>query len=237
VLLLVVLGGVMVLAPEFVYLRDNFGTRMNTVFKFYYQAWMLWSLAAAYASALLLRKGSWAARIVVALVIVMGLAYPALAYLDKTDNFRPAEGYSLDASRYLRTYQPNEAAAIDWLADVPDGVVAEAVGGQYSSYARVSTYSGQPSVLGWPGHEGQWRGGYTEVGTRQADIRTLYETADWQIALDIIRQYNIKYIYIGGLESTSYAVNPLKFEQHLQVGFQQADVQIFVVPELLLTEP
>jgi uncharacterized membrane protein len=75
------------------------------------------------------------------------------------------------------------------------------------------------------------------VGTRQADIRTLYETADWQIALDIIRQYNIKYIYIGGLESTSYAVNPLKFEQHLQVGFQQADVQIFVVPELLLTEP
>jgi YYY domain-containing protein len=237
VMLMVVLGGVMVLAPEFVYLRDNFGTRMNTVFKFYYQAWMLWSLAAAYASALLLRKGSWVSRIVVALVIVMGLTYPALAYLDRTGNFKPAEAYSLDAGRYLRTYQPNEAAAIEWLAGAPGGTVAEAVGGQYSSYARVSTYSGQPAVLGWPGHEGQWRGGYTEVGTREQDIRTLYETADWQTALGIIRQYEIKYIYIGGLEATTYAVNPLKFEQHLQVGFEQANVRVFVVPEMLLAGP
>ena len=34
--------------PEFLYLKDNFGVRINTVFKFYYQAWALWSLAAAY---------------------------------------------------------------------------------------------------------------------------------------------------------------------------------------------
>ncbi len=237
VMLMVLLGGVMVLAPEFVYLRDSFGTRMNTVFKFYYQAWMLWSLAAAYASVILLRKGSWAGRVVIILVILLGLAYPTLAYLDKTSSFQPAEGYTLDAGRYLRTYQPDEAAAMDWLAEAPDGVVAEAVGGQYSSYARVSTYSGQPTVLGWPGHEGQWRGGYAEVGTRQEDIRTLYETADWQTALGIIRQYDIRYIYIGGLESSTYAVNPLKFEQHLRIGFQQGNVRIFLVPELLLSEP
>ena len=37
------------LAIEVVYLRDNFQMRMNTLFKFYYQIWILWALAAGYA--------------------------------------------------------------------------------------------------------------------------------------------------------------------------------------------
>lgn len=36
------------LAIEIIYLRDNFGNRMNTLFKFYYQMWVLWSMSAAY---------------------------------------------------------------------------------------------------------------------------------------------------------------------------------------------
>ena len=50
VLLLIGMGLVLTLFPEFLYLKDNFGVRINTVFKFYYQAWVLWSLAAAYAA-------------------------------------------------------------------------------------------------------------------------------------------------------------------------------------------
>jgi YYY domain-containing protein len=231
ILLMVVLGGVMILAPEFVYLRDNFGARMNTVFKFYYQGWMLWSLAAAYMAVVLLRKGSWLSRVLVLLVILAGLAYPALAYTDKTNGFRPVMGAELDAGAYLATYAPDEAAAIAWLADAPDGTVAEAVGGQYSGYARVATLSGQPNVLGWPGHEGQWRGGYAEVGTRQQDIQTLFETNDWDTALAIIRQYEIKYIFFGSLESSTYIVNPTKFDRVLEVGFEQGNIWVYVVPE------
>ncbi|HYP20875.1 MAG TPA: DUF2298 domain-containing protein, partial [Chloroflexia bacterium] len=36
------------LGIEIIYLHDNFGNRMNTLFKFYYQMWVLWALAAAY---------------------------------------------------------------------------------------------------------------------------------------------------------------------------------------------
>jgi len=230
VLLMILLGGLMVLAPEFIYLRDSFGTRMNTVFKFYYQAWMLWSLAAAFASVVLLRKGSWLARIVVVLFIVMGMAFSVMAFPDKTDNFRFSSGFTLDASAYWSNYQPEEAAAIDWLSVQEAGTVAEAVGVQYSSYARVATFSGQATVLGWPGHEGQWRGSYDEVGTREADIRTLYETADWETALRIIQQYDIRYIFVGSLENSTYAVNPTKFERHLDLGFSQGSVQIYIVP-------
>ncbi len=47
-MLLIGMGLILTLFPEFLYLKDNFGVRINTVFKFYYQAWVLWSLAAAY---------------------------------------------------------------------------------------------------------------------------------------------------------------------------------------------
>ena len=43
------MGALLVLLPEFIYLRDNFSTRMNTVFKFSYQAWAAFSIAGAYA--------------------------------------------------------------------------------------------------------------------------------------------------------------------------------------------
>ncbi len=46
---LAALGLLLVFVPEFIYLRDNFGTRMNTVFKFYYQGWLLFGLCSSYA--------------------------------------------------------------------------------------------------------------------------------------------------------------------------------------------
>ena len=56
VLLLITLGSLLVIAPEFVFLRDLFVNRMNTIFKFYYQAWLMWSLVAAFGVAVLLQK-------------------------------------------------------------------------------------------------------------------------------------------------------------------------------------
>jgi len=163
----------------------------------------------------------------------LGLLYPVLAFPTKTNQFQPVAGYTLDASAYLEQNQPQEAAAIRWLSNAPLGVVAEAVGGQYSGYARVSTHSGQPTVLGWPGHQGQWRGGYTEVGNREADIQTLYETPLWATAQEIIQRYDIEYIYVGSLESTTYYLMAEKFEQNLYLGFEQGNVRIYVVPTSL----
>lgn len=48
-LLLMAMGVMLALIPEFFYLKDNFSTRINTIFKFYYQAWAVWSIAGAYA--------------------------------------------------------------------------------------------------------------------------------------------------------------------------------------------
>ncbi|MYD11408.1 MAG: hypothetical protein F4X02_15360 [Chloroflexi bacterium] len=58
VMLLIGMGLCLTLFCEFFYLRDNFYVRINTVFKLYYQAWALWSIAAAYALySVLLKRG------------------------------------------------------------------------------------------------------------------------------------------------------------------------------------
>jgi len=215
-------------------LLDQFGDRMNTIFKFYFQAWIVWSVAAAYAAGLLIQelRGKWGAVYRVGLIILLAITftYPAFSLPDKTSNFKPAAGLSLNGAVYL---DHDDAAAIAWLQTQPLGVVCEAIGGQYSAYARVATFSGFPTVLGWPGHVSQWRGGAREIGSRQTDVEQLYRTADWQVTVNILNQYQIKYVYIGNMERTTYHVNEVKFQNNLQPLYQKGTVTIYEVPDVL----
>jgi uncharacterized membrane protein len=233
VLLLIALGTLLILGPDFLYLRDNFGYRINTVFKFYYQAWILLSLAAAFGTAVLFRHLRGAANIsfsvIITLVLIVGLTYPTLGFFTKTNGFQPPFGYTLDDFDRVRRENPDEAAGILWLQSAPDGVVAEAVGGAYSSYARISIYTGLPTVLGWGNHEGQWRDQALQ-GSRQQDIETLYTTPDWFTAQELLDRYDIRYVYIGSLERTTYRVNEEKFGGFLTLVFQQGNVSIYEVP-------
>ena len=86
-------------------------------------------------------------------------------------------------------------------------------------------------MLGWPGHESQWRGGGKEMGSRQDDIARLYRTADWGEAAKIIQQYQIRYIVIGGLERSTYKVSESKFASNTVRVFHKGDVAIYEVPQ------
>ena len=258
ILFLILLGALLVLAPEFVFLRDQFSNRMNTIFKFYYQAWMLWSLAAAFGVAVLLQdlRGAWnwIYRISLVLVLIMALVYPILGVLTKTNNFQipafnqnlkaaraaddpspwqtAAQVWTLDGGVFFKQIYPDDMAAAAWLRTATYGVIVEAskVDASYSDYSRISTYSGLPTVLGWPMHEGQWRGTYDPQGTRQDDIRGLYETSSWEQAQAILSQYGIRYVCIGTLERNTYHLNESKFQIHLTPDFQQGQVVIYEVP-------
>lgn len=230
-LLLALFAGLLVLAPEFVYLRDNFGTRMNTVFKFYMQAWLIWGVVAAYAVAILLSELRASARVLaIALftaVFAIGIVYAAYAFPDVA---RRAEGQALqlDGTQYLAA---EELAAIAWLQQAPLRPLVEAVGGSYNpSYARYATHSGQLGVMGWPGHESQWRGGSVDYAPRIGEIEALYSTADWGRAEEILQKYGVGYLVIGPVERSSYSVNEAKFEQYLEAIFQNDLVTIYLVP-------
>ncbi len=236
VMLLLTLGSILIIAPDFVYLRDQFGYRINTIFKFYYQAWVLLSLAAAFGTAYLMQNLrskflNIAFCIGIALVIFAGLLYPGLSLPTKTNDFKPYGGFSLDDFDRIKRENPDEAAGIEWLRNAPDGVIVEAVGGSYDpSFARIATYTGLQNVLGWPGHESQWRGGGGPQGTRQDDVTTLYTTPDWETARAILEKYNVRYVYIGNTERTRIAVSEDKFSKNLKLVFQQGNVSIYEVP-------
>jgi YYY domain-containing protein len=238
VILLISLAGLLVLAPEFVFVRDTFGNRMNTVFKFYYQGWEMWSLAGAFGVAVMLqdlrRVWAWAFRIGLGIVLVMALTYSVLGLLAKTNNFKPAYGWTLDGAVQFERDYPSDALAVKWLQSAPSGVVAEAVINlyyfSYQDYAHISTYSGLPTVLGWGGHELQWRGSFDGLKPRADDIRTLYETNNWEEARAILEKYNIRYVYVGTLERSTYKVSETKFQQNMQAVYQGGGVAIYAIP-------
>jgi YYY domain-containing protein len=258
ILFLILLAMALTLIPEFVYLRDQFGWRMNTVFKFYYETWLVLSLAAAFGVAVVLQrlKGAWSMvyRAGLALVLVMALTYPVLGLLTKTDDFQgpafqqalqsaraakdpsplsvAARVWSLDGAAFYTRQFPDDMAAAAWLRSAPAGIIVEAVGGGYDdAYNLMSTYSGQPSVLNGYDHEAQWRGGYAEQGTRRDDIQRLYETTSWDVAKAILEEYNVRYITIGTMARQAYRISEAKFQAHLQVVFSSHAVVIYQMPD------
>ncbi len=231
ILLLAGLGALLTLSVEYVYLRDHFGTRMNTVFKFYFQAWVMWGIAGAYALVSLLRRGrGWVVLVAVALVAA-GLVYPVLAI--------PARAHeqggppTLDGSAYLAEARPDDYAAIAWLnknvGDAP--VILEAPGDRFRAYVyegRVSAHTGLPTLLGWAGHEHQWRGSYDEQARREPDIETLYTSVSPGEVLTLLDKYGIRYIYVGPLERARYpAAGLAKFGGLAEIVYEAGTVTIY----------
>ncbi len=108
-------------------------------------------------------------------------------------------------------------------------MVLEAVGGQYSGYGRVSADTGLPTVLGWPGHEWQWRGSdHPEPGRREPLVEQIYTTTDLGVVGFLLDGFNVAYIYVGDLEREQYGEAGLrKFADGLEVAFTNDRVTIY----------
>ncbi len=87
---------------------------------------------------------------------------------------------------------------------------------------------GLRAVLGWGGHENQWRGSFEPQGTRFEDVDTEYSTTDVQAALTIMEKYEVKFVYVGPLERQRYEAPVLeKFCQFMDVAFESGEVTIY----------
>jgi YYY domain-containing protein len=257
VFLLILLGLSLTLSVELVYLRDSFGVRLNTVFKFYYQAWIMLGCASAYAlwwignGAGIHLRVAWRGIILAgaAVLIGAGLTYSLSAGYVRVDGFRASP--NLDATVNLADANPDDWAAINWLKnngrrthDNPVTIL-EAPGTSYSYKGRISAFSGFPALLGWATHESQWRGNYDEQGRREPDIQTIYSTKSGDLALELLQKWNVDYVIVGTSEinyieqicGEPSRVCDLrralrKFDQVLIPVFEQGTTKIYQVPEM-----
>jgi YYY domain-containing protein len=230
VLLLAIVGALLTLSVEYVYLRDHFGTRMNTVFKFYFQAWVMWGIAGAYALTGALQRKSGLAMVALVL-IVAGMVYPVLAIPARAREYGSPP--TLDGSAYLAQTNPDDYAAILWLNEhVEDApVILEAPGDHYKAYVyegRVSAHTGLPTLLGWGGHEHQWRGNYDEQARREPDIEAIYTSPNVKEVAALLDRYNVKYVYVGPVERARYpAAGLARFDRLLKRVYENAGVVIY----------
>ena len=223
--------------------------RMNSVFKFYLQVWMMLGIASAYLlwrlfharrSSLARIGGVRQVWLVALALLVLGAAiYPVMGTRDRLrDRF---DGYvtplTLDGTAFMQgsSYREEGNARVDlsadyegieWLQRNVQGspVVLEAVTPSYRWGGRVSVYTGLPSVIGWQWHQEQQRAGYAyEVGARRSDVETIYSTHDAEEALSLMREYGVEYVYLGHLERIYFPGGIGKFED----GLNGALVKVF----------
>jgi YYY domain-containing protein len=231
---------------EFFYLKDHLDGdqvgwwRMNTLFKFYLQAWVMLGIAAGVTLPGLWRaaerwhKGGrrlWSAALT--LLLTAAALYPLLGtparVADRFPGDRPPIG-SLDGMEFMTvgTYTwPDENnpiplwgdyQAIRWLQDNVRGtpVLAEAPIGYYREFGvRVSSFTGLPTLVGM--HESEQRWGW-QVGPRSGQARALYNTVNLEETMDLIRELNVEYVYVGPLEKTEFSQADVKFERLSELG-------------------
>jgi len=228
---------VALLACELVFVRDSYGDklyRMNTVFKLYFQAWLLLSIAAPWALAGLVgRRWAWApAPKLVAgmgsLLLIAAAAYPAGMIATRQGSPWPL---TLDGTAYLEREHPDDFAAIRWLRENVEGmpVVLEASGDPYSYYARFASNTGLPTVMGWANHEGLWRGHDQRVEARKRDVRLAYAAPTLEAATPILDRYGVKYVIVGDLERQDFRQSPASLEKFdaLKVAFRQGQTVVY----------
>ena len=236
VFVLILTGAILLLGPEFVYLQDQFGTRMNTVFKFYFQIWILWSLAAAYTSWLIfnnLKKiGRGVFTFILSVILLSGIIYSVGTIAETTQGF--SRKPTLDGLQYFANYYPEDWAAVQWLnANISkDEVVLEGTRGAYwieGRSSRIAMLTGIPTVMGWVNHESQWRGpDFRDVSNREEDITSIYVSRDWETTEALLDKYKINYVIISPAEWEWYgSINLAKFENNMTRVFEYGEMFIY----------
>jgi len=238
VFLLLLAGFGLTLLPEIFFFKDAFAGgefyRMNTVFKFYLQAWVLLGIASAFTLQKLFgfalkKKERWFWAGLAVLLLAVSALYPMLATYTKCGEFKGDA--TLEGIGYMKVQYKGDYEAIKWISENIRGkpVMVEAFGDSFTYYNRVSANTGLPTIIGWPGHESQWRPGESEFGKREEAVNTIYSSTDLNAAKLEFKNYDVKYVYFGQLELQKYGYIGLAKFNSYPIVYENENTRIYEV--------
>lgn len=212
----------LILFAEFFYFKDIYPMhfRSNTMFKLGYQAFILSYIAGGWVTWMMIKNRNLVFWILGVPLFLLSGIFP---YFSINSYFGQLSKYQgLDGTVWIQNQYPSDWAAIVWINDhkQPGDVLVEADGDSYTDYARVSTYTGIPTIIGWGVHEWLWRGGYDIVPPKKEEVRQIYEDPSSQNSKLILSKYNVKYIFVGILERN-------KFTKLDEVGLSSLGKKVF----------
>lgn len=211
---LVIVSFVLIFSVELFYLKDILSawnplySRTNTIFKIWYQAWILLSISISY----ILYNFRLSPRLKFAFITVIILVHSIysgevfalrLPYtFDFTMAYEDSREKTLDGTYHLKESAPDIYHAINYLnyniaSSASDRVVMLAPPNLHTYEENKSIYSvntGHTSVLGWWNHELFWRGSYEAVNERVLDIQTAYTSQDSFEVYSILQKYAVDYV-------------------------------------------
>ena len=212
ILAIILTAWTLLLLPEVFYMKDIYPDhpRANTMFKLTFQAQILMNLTVAWllgwslTTKKLKQQARYLALAIIGLFTIITGIYPYFGYRDFYNHLKQYQG--LDGLDFLLKEHPTDYLAIKWLSNEVPGrpVVLEAVGDSYTTFARVSTFSGKPTPLGWRVHEWLWRGSYDLPGERDPQIKNIYENPLSAESLESLKNFEVKYIFVGDKEREAY---------------------------------
>ncbi len=224
------------LVVELIYLPGDIG-RMNTVFKFYLQAWIMFALVSGVCIGWVIQSLKYWNRnleflwqAVCFLLVTSAALFTVMGTTDKIrDRMAPAAPHTLDGMAYMAyaTYYDlgadmdlsEDYHAIQWMQDNVQGspVILEGQAYEYRWGNRYTIYTGLPGVVGWNWHQRQQRAILRNniVQERVDAVGTFYLTEDINYIKDFLKEYDVRYIVNGQLERIFFpGVGLDKFEQY-----------------------
>ena len=231
----------LVAIPELVYVRDiyeNGNARANTMFKLTYQAYIMFGMTMAYVIFRLLFINCKKILKAVGVIGLVLLLWTCGYFGRSVDSWfgqvlDPSQYKGLNATAFLETDFVEDAGAIRWLKEnIQDSpVVLEANGDSYSNYERVSAMTGLPTVMGWYVHEWLWRNDVADLNEKSAEIESIYTSTDTQRVQELIKKYNISYIFVGSCEREKYGanLNNAGLESLGEIVYQDPNYETYIV--------
>ncbi len=215
---LLVFALLVIAVPEFIYLKDIYSfqnppyARANTIFKVYYQAWVLLAIAAGVGLSRL-HSLQWHRRWNNLYVVIAG-GLIGLSLVGTWSGFSTLKDHTpttINGYAFLQTERPDQLAMIDWMNTHIKGqpTILEASGESYTQRSAISTYTGLPVPVGWASHEWGWRYSPTTwntISAKMGDMDTMYTTRNPDQLRQLVQKWDIKYIVASPVEKEQYGL-------------------------------